>query len=45
MTQENIKLPHRSDEIATDNSEYAYRFIYEQLKEDGLEIGRNRVLR
>ena len=45
MSQENIKLLHRIDEIATDNSEYGYRFIYEQLKEDGLAIGRNRVLK
>lgn len=45
MSQDNIKLLHRIDEIATDNSEYGYRFIYEQLKEDGYAIGRNRVLK
>ena len=45
MSQENIKLLHKIDEIATDNSEYGYRFIYEQLKEDGYAIGRNRVLK
>jgi len=45
MSQENIKLLHKIDEIATDNSEYGYRFIYEQLKEDGYAVGRNRVLK
>lgn len=45
MSQTNIKLLHKIDEIATDNSEYGYRFIYEQLKEDGFMIGRNRVLK
>ena len=45
MNQENIKLLHKIDEIATDNSEYGYRYIYEQLKEDGYAVGRNRVLK
>ena len=45
MSQEKIKLLHKIDEIATDNSEYGYRFIYEQLKEDGYAVGRNRVLK
>jgi len=45
MSQENIKLLHKIDEIATDNSEYGYRYIYEQLKEDGYAVGRNRVLK
>ena len=45
MSQTNIQLLHRIDEIATDNSEYGYRFIYEQLKEDGYSVGRNRVLK
>ena len=45
MSQENIKLLHKIDEIATDNSEYGYRFIYEQLKEDGYYIGKHRVLK
>jgi len=44
MSQEKIRLLHKIDEIATENSEYGYRFIYEQLKEDGYAIGRNRVL-
>jgi putative transposase len=45
MSKTNIKLLHRIDEIATDNSEYGYRFIHEQLKEDGLAIGKHRVLK
>lgn len=45
MSQENIKRLHKIDEIATENSEYGYRFIYEQLKEDGYAVGRNRVLK
>ena len=45
MSQESIRLLHKIDEIATENSEYGYRFIYEQLKEDGYAIGRNRVLK
>jgi len=45
MSAENIKILHKIDEIATDNSEYGYRLIYEQLKEDGYYIGRNRVLK
>ncbi len=45
MSQENIELLHKIDEIATDNSEYGYRFIYEQLKEDGYYIGKHRVLK
>jgi len=45
MSQENIRLLHKIDEIATDNSEYGYRFIHEQLKEDGFSIGKHRVLK
>jgi len=45
MSQEKIRLLHKIDEIATENSEYGYRFIYEQLKEDGYAVGRNRVLK
>jgi len=45
MNQEKIRLLHKIDEIATENSEYGYRFIYEQLKEDGYAVGRNSVLK
>ena len=33
------------DEIYTDNSDWGYRFIYQQLIEDGYNIGINRVLK
>ncbi len=36
---------HAIDEIATDNSEYGYRFIHQQLLEDGYGIGKDRVLK
>lgn len=45
MSQRNIKILHAMDEIYTDNPDYGYRFIYEQLKEDGYSIGINRVLK
>ena len=45
MSQDNIKLLHKIDKIATDNSEYGYRFIHKQLKEDGYSIGKHRVLK
>ena len=45
MSQEDIKILHKIDEIATDNSEYGYRLIHAQLKEDGHSIGKNRVLK
>jgi len=45
MSQEDIKILHKIDEIATDNSEYGYRLIHAQLKEDGYSIGKNRVLK
>jgi len=45
MSQTNIKLLHKIDEIATDNSEYGYRYIHQQLLEDGYSIGKNRVLK
>lgn len=45
INQENIKIMHVIDEIATDNSEYGYRFIHQQLLEDGYSIGKDRVLK
>jgi hypothetical protein len=45
MSQENIKILHKIDEIATDNSDYGYRLIHKQLEEDGYTIGKNRVLK
>lgn len=45
ISQQNIKIMHIIDEIATDNSEYGYRFIHQQLLEDGYSIGKDRVLK
>lgn len=45
VSQTNIKIMHSIDEIATDNSEYGYRFIHQQLLEDGYSIGKDRVLK
>lgn len=45
MSTTNIKIMHTIDEIATDNSEYGYRFIHQQLLEDGYSIGKDRVLK
>jgi len=45
MSKINLKIMHTIDEIATDNSEYGYRFIHQQLLEDGYSIGKDRVLK
>ena len=45
ISQTNIKIMHSIDEIATNNSEYGYRFIHQQLLEDGFSIGKDRVLK
>ena len=45
MSQTDIQILHKIDEIATDNSDYGYRLIHAQLKEDGYTIGKNRVLK
>ena len=45
ISQQNIKIMHSIDEISTDNSEYGYRFIHQQLLEDGYSIGKDRVLK
>ena len=42
MSQKDIQQLHKIDEIATDNSEYGYRYIHQQLLEDGYQIGKNR---
>lgn len=41
----NLKIMHAIDEIATDNSDYGYRLIHQQLLEDGYSIGKDRVLK
>jgi putative transposase len=45
MSMKDIKIMHVIDEIATDNSEYGYRLIHQQLLEDGYSIGKDRVLK
>ncbi len=41
----NLKILNQIDEIYTDNPEYGYRMIHQQLLEDGYDIGNNRVLK
>ena len=45
MSMKDVKIMHVIDEIATDNSEYGYRLIHQQLLEDGYSIGKDRVLK
>ena len=45
MNEENIKILDAMDVIATNNSEYGYRYIHQQLIEDGFNIGKDRVLK
>ena len=45
MKLQDVKTMHAIDEIATDNCEYGYRFIHQQLLEDGHVIGKDRVLK
>ena len=45
ISEQNLKIMHTIDEIATDNSEYGYRYIHQQLLEYGYNIGKDRVLK
>lgn len=45
LSRANLQVMHAIDEIATDNAEYGYRFIHQQLLEDGYRIGKERVLK
>jgi putative transposase len=45
MSAINLKIMHTIDEIATDNSEYGYRFIHKELEQYGYSIGKDRVLK
>jgi putative transposase len=40
-----LQILNQIDEIYTDNPEYGYRMIHQQLIEDGYRIGNNRVLK
>lgn len=44
MSEYELMLLHRIDEIYTLNPEYGYRFIHRQLLEDGITVGRDKVL-
>ncbi|MDQ1337352.1 MAG: putative transposase [Campylobacterota bacterium] len=44
MSEYELMLLHRIDEIYTLNPEYGYRFIHRQLLEDGITVGREKVL-
>lgn len=44
MSESNLQLLHKIDEIYTDSPEYGYRFIHKQLLEDGIAVGRDKVL-
>lgn len=45
MSNTNLQILNSIDEIYTDNPEYGYRFIHQQLLEDGFMIGKDRVLK
>jgi len=45
MSDTDLKILNRMDEIYTDNPEYGYRMIHQHLLEDGYSIGNNRVLK
>jgi len=45
MSAYNLQILNSIDEIYTDNPEYGYRYIHQQLLEDGFNIGKDRVLK
>ncbi len=45
FSRDKLRILNQIDEIYTDNPDYGYRMIYQQLKEDGYKIGNNRVLK
>jgi putative transposase len=45
MSSYNLSILNKIDEIYTENPEYGYRYIYQQLLEEGINIGRDRVLK
>lgn len=40
-----LSILNRIDEIYTDNPEFGYRYIHQQLLEDGFVVGKDRVLK
>ena len=45
MSVENLKILNAMDEIYAQSPEYGYRFIHQQLLEDGYAIGKHRTLK
>ena len=45
MSEINHSILNAMDEIYTDNPEYGYRYIHKQLLENGVSIGKHRVLK
>lgn len=45
LSSADLQILNQIDEIYTDNPEYGYRMIHQQLIEDGYRIGNNRVLK
>jgi len=41
----NLQILNAMDQIYTDNSEYGYRYIHQELIDNGFTIGKNRVLK
>ena len=41
----NLQILHKMDEIYTDNSEYGYRMTHQELREEGFSIGKDRALK
>ncbi len=45
LSDVNLQILNKMDEIYTDNSEYGYRMIHQELLEEGYSIGKDRVLK
>ncbi|WP_341794280.1 IS3 family transposase [Rickettsia endosymbiont of Rhinocyllus conicus] len=45
LSNYNLNILNRVDDIYTDNPEFGYRYIYQQLLADGFKIGWDRVLK
>lgn len=45
LSSYNVNILNRIDEIYTDNPEFGYRYIHQQLLADGFVVGKDRVLK
>ncbi|WP_367363839.1 IS3 family transposase [Candidatus Tisiphia endosymbiont of Nedyus quadrimaculatus] len=45
FSTDNLKVLNRIDEIYTENPEFGYRYIHQQLLEDGFAVGKDGVLK